>query len=493
MDSITKSPEMDFKKLREFATEQLNFMNNVGLAISVLTSKDVLFEEGFGFRDISKKLPFTSETLFPIASHTKSFTSTAIAMLVDDGLIEWDIPIRNYYPKFKLKDQMASERTTIRDVLSHTTGLANHQFTVMSSDWTYKKIIDRLPYLEPLYDFRSKFFYCNLHYLFASFLIEELSGNSYQSFISNRILKPLGMKNTNFSIEEIMKSDNRTKGYDFLNNSFEEQEYFELKDIAAGAGCINSCLKDMQKWIQFHLNKGKVNGKELLSERTMQELYIVQKLNQNDLYMQIIPDKYYVQASGYGLGWTTIFYRSEKILQHYGSGLGAALNAGFLPEKDIGFVFFSNTTGSTTPAYLNVYIADQALGLKPIDWASKIKEMWGKMQKVIEQKNQAMKKLQKKHTKPSHPIDDYLGIYYNPSYGTLEISSIDNQLKASYGEGSLHKMEHYHYDTFEMTIEQFKVTKLITFRTNSQGEISSLEINAEPMLKPSIFEKINNE
>ncbi|NHK31715.1 MAG: serine hydrolase, partial [Asgard group archaeon] len=463
----SKSTKMDFTNFSKYAKELLETMNNAGLAISVFTSDEVLFEKGIGFRDISKKLPFTSETLFPIASHTKTFTSTAIAMLVEDGLLDWDIPIRSYYPKFKLKDSMASEKATIRDVLSHTTGLPNHQFIVMNSDWSYKKIIDRLPYLESVFDFRSKFFYCNLHYLFASFLIEELTGKSYFSFVSERILKPLGMKNTNFSIETTNKSDNTATGYSFSNDGFKEEPYPELKEIAAGAGSINSCLGDMHKWIQFHLNKGKVNGKQLFSEKTMQELYAILTLNPNDLYKQIIPDKNYVPFSGYALGWSAIFYRGGIIFQNYGAGFGCVLNAGFLPQQDIGFVIFSNTSGSTIPACLNVYIADQALGLKVVNWGIKMKEFEVKMKKLMERNYQEAMKKQKKNSKLSHPLEDYVGIFHHPGYGKLEFSLQNNQLKASYGKGSEHKMDHYHYDTFSMTIDRFKETKFITFRTNA--------------------------
>jgi len=491
MESENKNLELNFTDFRDYTNEQLEFMNNAGLAVSVFTSDKVLFEEGFGYRDIAKKLPITSETIFPIASHSKSFTSTAIAILVDDGLLDWDTPVRSYYPKFKLNDRMASEKATIRDILSHTTGLPNHQFMVMNSDWTYKEIVNRLPYLEPIYDFRTKFHYCNLHYILASYLIEELSGKPFFTFVRDRILKPLKMDNTNFSIKEMNKSTNKTKGYNFTNNGFEEQEYLELKNIAAGAGCINSCLDDMHKWIQFHLNKGKVNGKQLISEEKLRELYVVQRLNQNDLYMQIIPDKNYVQASGYGLGWSSIFYRGGKIIQHYGGGLGVACNAGFLPQQDVGYVIFSNTTGSTTPAYLNVLLADQILGLDIVNWGVKIKEMWVKMNQAMKMRREEANKLQSTKTKPSHPLKDYIGVYKHPAYGKLEFSLEENQLKASYGNASKLPVEHYNFDSFKMRIDSFKETKNILFKTNFQGEISSLEINAEPALKPAVFEKIS--
>ncbi|MGC9779050.1 MAG: beta-lactamase family protein [Candidatus Heimdallarchaeota archaeon] len=198
--------DINFEKFRKYANEQIDLFKNAGIAVSFVSSNEVLFEEGFGYRNVPEKLPFTTKTLFPLGSHTKSFTATAIAMLVDRDLLDWDTPIRNYIPKFRLESPYASEKVTIRDVLSHTTGLPHHQFTFMNTEWNYKEIFKRLPHLKPVFEFRTKHKYSNLNYYFiATKIIEELTGKNYFSFMKDKFLKPLGMKNTNFSVEISLK------------------------------------------------------------------------------------------------------------------------------------------------------------------------------------------------------------------------------------------------------------------------------------------------
>ncbi len=484
--------ELDFELFSEYTSKNLGLFNNAGLVISVVSDKEILYEKGFGFRDIENKLPFTSKTLFPLGSHTKSFTATAIAMLVDNGKLNWDEPIRNYISDFKMKNPYVTERITIRDVLSHTTGLPHHQFTFMNSDWIYKDIFKRLPYLEQSHEFRTIHKYSNLNFFIATKIVEDLSEQDYFSFIKNEIFIPLGMKKTNFSITDSFKSNDFTFGYRISDDGFIKEIYPDLKFIATGAGNLNSCLEDMNKWLQFHLNYGKVNGKELISENVLRELYKTQRIDNNPFAL-ISPNENYVQNYGFALGWWAIDYRGTKIIQHPGTGPGLIFNGGFMPKEKIGYAIFANTSGSDLPFILNFHIADQILGFEPYDWGDKLKEFEDMQTKAMAKKKNSQDDLQKKETKLSHPLEDYVGIYYHPGYGELEFYLEKNSLKAKYGKELNVETNHYHYETVTIKIIHlggFGVTKFVTFRDNFQGEITHLEINAEPSVKPSIFEKI---
>jgi len=483
--------ELDFELFREYTEKQLQLFNNAGIAVSFVSDKKILFEEGFGYRDVKNKLPFTAETLFPLGSHTKSFTATAIAMLVDDGILDWDTPIKNYIPDYKMKDSYASEKITLRDVLSHTTGLPHHQFVYMNSEWTYKDVFKRLPYLGLVHGFRTKHKYANLNYFIAAKIVEDLSGQDFFSFIEKRIFTPLGMKDTNFSITESLKSNDYSKGYRKSEDDFVEEFYPNLQYVAAGTGNLNSCLKDMNKWIQFHLNKGKAKDKEIISERILNELYQTQRIDSNPFSI-ITPGENYVQNYGFALGWWAIDYRGARINQHIGTGPGIIFNGGFMLEENIGYAIFSNTSGSYLPFMLNYHIADQILGLEPVNWGLKLKEFEEKQAQAMTKK-EGIKDPQKKNTKPSHPLAEYVGIYHHPGYGELEFYLEKNALKAKFGKDSNLDTSYYHYDTFTITIKHlggFGATKYLTFRDNFLGEITHLEIDAEPLLKPAIFEKI---
>lgn len=483
--------ELDFELFSEYTKKHVALFNDAGIAVSFVSDKEVLFEEGFGFRDVKNKLLFTAKTLFPLGSHTKSFTATAIAMLVDDGILDWDTPIRNYIPEFKMKDSNVTEKITLRDILSHTTGLPHHQFAYMNSDWTYKDVFKRLPYLGFIHEFRTIHKYANLNYFIAAKIVEDLSKQDYFSFIEKRIFTPLGMKDTNFSITESLKSDDYSKGYRRIDDDFIEEFYPDLKYVAAGTGNINSCLKDMNKWIQFHLNRGKVKDKELISAKVLSELYQTQRIDRNPFSI-ITPGENYVQNYGFALGWWAIDYRGVRINQHLGTGPGIIFNGGFMLDENIGYAIFSNTSGSNLPFFLNYHIADQILDFEPVNWGLKLKEFEEKQAQAMA-KREDRKDPQKKNTKPTHPLEDYVGIYHHPGYGELEFYLEKNALKAKFGKDSNLDTSYYHYDTFTIAIKHlggFGVTKYITFRDNFLGEITHLEIDAEPLLKPAIFEKI---
>ena len=482
---------LDADALRKTIENDLQILKNAGTAYSIVSSDSILFEEGFGFRNLAEKLPFTPKTIFPLGSHTKMFTAHAIAMLVDQGKLVWDTPLKDFIPQFKMMDSFASEKMTLIDLLSHTTGLPHHQVMYMNAEWSYEQVFEKLPYLESFTEFRKQFKYANLNFLIATKIIEDISGENYFKFIERNIFKPLAMKNTNFSVDETFKTDNYSLGYRVTDDGFGEEEYPDIKIQAAGAGSMNSNLEDMNKWIQFLLNKGKIKEKSLISEKTLSKLYIAQRLDNNPFAM-IIPDKNYIQSYGFALGCWTINYRGTTIIQHYGTGPGITFNGGFMPELDIGFVLFSNTSGSDMPFIVNFHAADQILGLDVVDWGGKIKEFSEKMAQMQAEKSTQMKDPQKQKTKPSRPLKEFVGIFTHPGYGDLEFFIEDSELKVNYGKGSDVEVTHYHFDTFTLNIKTlggFGTKKLVTFRDNFLGEITHLEMNAEPLVKPARFEK----
>ena len=230
---------VNFKQWDIHLKDTLELWKAPGLAAVVLKDNKVVYSRGFGYRDIENKSEMTKDTIHPIGSCTKSFTSTAIAMLVDEGKLEWNSPVQEFIPRFRLKDPIASSHVTIVDMLSHRTGLPRHDLVWINDEFTYEQILDKLPHLDPSADIRMKFQYCNLMYLAASVIIEELSGMSYNDFITRRIFKPLGMKNSNFSITEMQKTPNYAKPYkiDYKKEEFHiTQCDFVVNDAATGAG-----------------------------------------------------------------------------------------------------------------------------------------------------------------------------------------------------------------------------------------------------------------
>ncbi|MHA1187872.1 MAG: serine hydrolase [Candidatus Heimdallarchaeota archaeon] len=481
------NPSIEFPKLNEFISEQLKYFKEVGLAVSIFSGEEILFQEGFGYRNLQEKLPITATTNFPIASHTKMFTATALAVLVDEGKLHWETPIKDYLLEFKLKNAKASEQATLVDLLTHVTGLPHHQFAFQNSEWHYRDIIKRLPHLDPILDFRSEHKYCNLNLILGSVIIEEISGEDYFSFVTKRILKPLGMNETNFSINDMIKIKNHTLGYTKTDEGAKEEIYPDLKVAAVGAGCINSNLSDMSKWLQFHINKGKVNGEQLISEKVLTKMY-KERISTANIYSMISPENNYVESLGFALGWNVINYRESKMIRHIGTGLGITFNAGFLPKEEIGYVLFSNTTSGDLPFLLDFYTADKAMGLDLIDWAGMFKEII-KKQELAGQEKQEKEETQKEILEPTHPLEDFVGKYEHPGYGVLEFYINNNQLDTYYGKNSEVITKHQNENSFTITVVRFQNPWNITFKENSEGEISSFEILIDRQLKPVVFKK----
>jgi CubicO group peptidase (beta-lactamase class C family) len=242
-----------------------------GLAVAVIQDGKVIFTKGYGHREVDKKLPVTPQTLFAIGSITKSFTVTAMGMLVDEGKLDWDAPVRNYLPGFKLYDPVASERMTPRDLITHRSGLPRHDLVWYSSNFTRADMVRRLQYLEPSKDFRSAYQYNNLMFMTAGYLVGQVAGATWEEFVRGRILTPLGMQSTNFSVTDSQKSADFASPYQNTKDVVKEIPFHNIDQIAP-AGSINSNVEDMAQYLLFHLSKGKHGDARLLSENNASQM-----------------------------------------------------------------------------------------------------------------------------------------------------------------------------------------------------------------------------
>lgn len=215
-----------------------------GLALGIVKDGKVIYAKGYGFRDVEHKLPVRTDTLFPIGSISKSFTSLAFAMLNDEGKVDWDKPIRTYLLEFQLYDPVASERATPRDLFSHRTGLPRHDIVWYSSDFSRADMVSRLKYLKPTKDFRSAYQYNNLTIMTMGYLEGKLTGLGWEGTIREKIFTPLGMTHSDLSVEDIEKTDNHALPYE-LKKEVVTQVPFHNIDTIGPAGSINSSIADM--------------------------------------------------------------------------------------------------------------------------------------------------------------------------------------------------------------------------------------------------------
>jgi len=400
------------KKFRLFLNAEMKKWEVPGMGVGIIKDGHIVVAEGFGFRNLEKKLPVTPNTLFAIGSASKAFTTMGIGILVEEGKIDWDKPVRLYLPEFKLKDEIATERMTIRDLVCHRSGLPRHDLLWYGSSLSRKDFIDRLQYLDFSADFRSTFQYNNLMYLTAGYIVGRVTDSSWEEFTRKRIFEPLGMTRSNFSVEDSQKTDDYALPYVKRDNVVTEIPFRNI-DAVGPAGSINSCVVDMLKWVRLHLDKGKVGSAQIISEAGQKEMYTPAMFMREPI-LSVQPDGQ--SNMGYGLGWFLETYRGHKLVHHGGAIDGFYFLNGFLPEDGLGVVILSNLSG-TPLLYISMgYILDMMLDLNPV-WEKLSQERFEKAKKDRERAEEERKKKEEERvqgTKPSHSLEAYAGDYENP-------------------------------------------------------------------------------
>ncbi len=480
LEAKKQQNEAIFQHLRAFIDTTMKSWKVPGLAMAIVKDGEVVFSEGFGYRNVESKLPVTPNTLFAIGSSSKAFTAASLGILVDDGKVDWDKPVRDYLPTFKLHDNFASERMTPRDLVTHRSGLPRHDLMWYGAAFTRKEMVDRLQYLEPSKDFRTTYQYQNLMYLTAGYLVEQVSGMSWEDFVRARIFAPLGMSASNLSVIESQKAD------DFALPYAEDKDQLKLIpfrniDAIGPAGSINSNLTDMVQWVKLNLNKGKVGETQVISEAMLAQ--------QHTPYMMISEPIKYTEVShtNYGLGWFISQYRGHKRVSHGGNIDGFSALVSLMPQDNFGIVVLTNRNGNPMPNIAALRATDLLLQLEPVDWHTRIKAEVAKAKEAEKQKSEAEAAERKLNTKPSHVLSDFAGEFEHPGYGVVTVKLEGKALKSRFNSFNM-AMEHWHYDVFRAVVEDDPEQKfLFTFYSNDKGDIDRLEVPMDLNVKPIVF------
>lgn len=472
--------------LDEFIMETIKDWKIPGLAIGVVKEDEVIYSKGFGMRDPEKDLEVNAETLFLTASNTKAFTSMSIGILVDEGKLEWDKPIKHYIPTFKLFDPYATEHLTLRDILCHRSGLPSHDWSMDDKNLTRKDRVELLQYLEPNMDIRAKHQYNNIMFMLAGYVVECVTGEIWEKFVQERILDPLEMTSTNFSRYKSMKTDNFAEHYHEVNDEIKKFTWENNGDPDSfsprgPAGSINSNIIDLAKWLKLHLNKGVYNGKRIISEESLKQMHLPQIVDFWD-----IRDKEYSDGSC-GMGWFIWYYRGHKIVEH-GGFFGTRIL--LLPNERIGIIYLPTLLSLAQDSIPNTII-DRLLGYEATPWNERKKALFAEEKEKAKLEAEKIKAQfpRKEGTKPSHELKDYVGVYNHPAYLKLNIGLEDEKLVISHW-GEKFTLSHYHYDTFEVLDPSGELIFRLTFHTDANGLVNSITSPFEPTIKDIEFLRI---
>ncbi len=456
-----------------------------GVAITVVRGDEVLLLKGYGVRDAEKMLPVTPRTLFAIGSATKAFTTFLLATLADEGKLDWNAPVSQYVPGFRLMDPVASERMNAVDLVTHRSGLPRHDALWYNATLSRKEMAERLRWLEPSKDFRTDFQYNNLMFLTAGYLAERITGQSWEEAVRARIFTPLGMKGANFSVAESQKTSDFALPYEERDDRVLRMEFRDVTNVGP-AGSINASAEDLVPWLKVHLNGGTLDEKSVLGPATMAFLHMPRmETGVKQTEPELVP-------GGYALGWFTDTYRGIQRIHHSGGIDGFSAFVLLVPSEKIGIAVLGNKNGSPLPETLARHAIDRLLGLSPRDWTGERLARRAKT-RDLEKEGEAKKTtFRRTGTSPAHPIADYAGEYEHPAYGILAIAQKGAGLEMTYNRIAT-PLEHWHYEVWsglkkegekaDNTFENFR----IQFLTDFDGEVSAVAAPMEPKVKDIVF------
>lgn len=454
-----------------------------GLAVAIVKDGEVVFAQGFGKRDVEHNLDVTPRTIFPIGSATKAFTTMSLALLSDQGKLDWDRPVKEYIPTFKLYDTFATERMTPRDLVCHRSGLPRHDLMWYGSPFSRKEIFDRLQYLEPSKDFRTIWQYQNLMYMTAGYLVEQVSGQSWEDFVKEHIFEQLGMSSSIFDTTQAQQTADFSLPYRKKDDEARLMPFYGEQWAVGPAGSIVSCIDDMSKWIQLHLKKGKHKETQFVSAGQIALMHSPQMVMEGSREFAELLD------SSYGLGWFIVPYRGHTSIHHGGNIDGFSTLISFLPAENIGVAVLTNLDANPLGAILSYNVYDRLLGLEEVPWNKRYQEIFDVSKAAGEKGKEKAASDRLADTQPSHPLDAYTGDYEHPGYGRLVIEKEGEQLQLRYNAFTC-PLKHYHYDTFECIVERFDLSLNISFSANPRGEIDGLSAPFEPTVKDIVFKRV---
>ncbi len=354
-----------------------------------------------------------------------------------------------------------------------------------STPFSRGELIDRLQYLEPSQELRAKFQYQNLMYVTAGYLVEQITNISWEEFVRQEIFAPLGMNDSNFSVSQSQQTDNLALPYQENENEIKPIPFLNL-DAIAPAGSINSNIIDISKWLILNLERGKFQNKQIISESSLKEIYTPQIILSEPLrnYEEIL-------YQTYGLGWFIYPYRGHHLIEHGGNIDGFSALVALLPKENLGMVILTNLMRTNLPTAIAYSVCDRLLELKETDWSERFKQTEISNKEEKETKKQKRKSEQKQGTQPSHSLENYVGNYQHSGYVKIAIELKEKYLKAIYYAITF-ELTHYHYDIFEARSPDWDEIKLISFYSNTQGNIDRLSVDFETSVKDISFAKITN-
>jgi CubicO group peptidase (beta-lactamase class C family) len=451
-----------------------------GMSIAVVQDGKVLLSKGYGIRELGKNDAVDAQTLFGSMSTTKAMVAVAMGILVDQGKVDWDDKVIKHLPDFRIGDPYITQELKVRDLFTHNSGLGSTDFLwARTPELPADEAVRRMQYARPSYSFRGGFSYQNSMYLVAGKVIEKASGMSWESFMTDRVFRPLGMTSTTPTLGSALNSSNRSRAHFKINGKIEVIPEMPI-DSVAPAGAVWSSADDIGKWVTFLLG----DGQPLLKPATMNEIFKPQVILPSGFYPTFRLTK--PKWTTYGLGWFQHDYRGEKVDMHTGSIAGRTAIVGLMRDKKIGVYIFGNLDHAEARHSLMYKVFDLfAFNDNSRDWNAEVKTLYNGIEADGLKRAEAQLAKRLSNTKPSVPLESYAGTYTDPFYGTVEVKLVDGKLRVTAARDLTADLEHRHVDTFMARWSRpWMGESLVTFQLNPlSGEVVNLTTSGQTWRK----------
>lgn len=454
--------------------------NVPGIAIAIVKDDKVVFAKGYGVRALGKPEKVDENTLFAIASNSKAFTTASLAILVDEKKLNWDDKVSKYLPEFQMFDPYVSRELTVRDLVTHRSGLDTFSGDLLWYETTYSmdEILRRVRFLKPTSSFRNQFGYQNLMFTAAGKIVEKVSGKTWSEFVRTRILMPLGMTRTTTSVKDL--KDNFAMPH---NESGGNLRVLHLGNVdgAAPAAALNSSVKEIGNWLRLQLGRGSFEGKTIFTKERSAEMWsAITPLGVNPFPAKEAPTKLF---SAVGMGWFLNDYRGRKMVSHGGGLDGMISQTAMLPEENLGVVVLTNSESSVNTTMQNK-IFDVFLEVTPKrDWSAERLERTKQFKAREAEEDKKIVDARVSNTKLSLPLANYAGTYGGEMFGDATVAEENGKLvlRLLPSPNFVADLEHWHYDTFLIkwrpTVAYNFPRGFVTFTIDKMGKSGELKLD----------------
>lgn len=440
-----------------------------GMAVVIVQNGKVIHAAGYGTKIIGRDEPVTADTLFPLASCTKAFTSALVASLVDSGDMDWDDPVRKHLPTFRLSDPNADKLVVVRDLLTHRSGLGGHDLLWYRAPWDADEVVRRTAELPLTAPFRGGYQYSSLPFTAAGKAIENRMGRGYGELVRERIADPLGMKSVAFTTAEARKNPDRAKGHQLRGGKVVPMAEYDAREADA-AGSMSASIRDLGAWVQFHLDNGKSRGKQLVAARHLAETKQPHTpMRKEGSIASIYPDS---RQISYAMGWVVYDHRGKLVVAHGGVIDGFRAQITLLPEENLGFAMLNNLHETKLNIALTNALIDRLLGSEPKDWTAH----YQKVDEAERAEKTAAKEKRDRDRKATVPaiakLEGHLGEYEHPAYGSGKVKLEGGKLVWIWSSFRA-PLEHWQAETFRATAGYFD-DELFEFTADKDGAVLDL-------------------